>query len=452
MGAFPEAGCAEPAPFVFQIQPDGSGDYATIQAALDFAADRDTISLADGVYSGSGNRDLNYHGTEVVIRSEYGDPESCVINCGGTPGEPHRGFVFVSGESAASVLEGVTITGGAAFGSGVSRFGGAIYCAESSPTIRNCILEGNAAQRNGGAINLFHSESVIENCVVRGNQSALGGGISSATSSPTIRSTQITGNVASESGGGIRYFSQFMAAPRIESVTVSGNESPIGGGIECLEEVSLQVKRSIIWDNCADEGAELRLANAGSAVFLTCSDVDTSGVWLEDPAAQFIFEGGDNVSQDPVFCDPIQCAQSPTTAGTFALDAGSPCSAAHAPDGCSLIGAFPVDCDVAADAPLGSSEQGAYLTLTLRNDPNPFFGSTTLRFQLPIDGPVDVSIYDITGKRIRSLEAGTLQAGNHALEWNSTDDRGRRVPNGVYLCRIRIGSYSASTTLTAVTR
>src|SRR5690606_27709354 len=219
MGAFPEAGCDEPTPIVISIQPDGAGFLPTIQAALDFAAHRDTISLGNGVYSGPGNRDLNYHGKEVVVRSESGDPSACVIDAGGTPQDPRRGFLFVSGESAESVLEGVTITGGAAFGQGVARFGGGIYCAESSPTIRNCIFEGNVAERNGGGINLFHSNSVIEDCVIRGNGAPLGAGISSSSSAPIIRRTQITGNVASESGGGIRYFSQFGSAPQLNSVT-----------------------------------------------------------------------------------------------------------------------------------------------------------------------------------------------------------------------------------------
>lgn len=450
MGAFFEAGCDEPSPIVIPLQPDGSGFLPTIQAALDFAAPHDTISLADGVYSGPWNRDLTYGGKLLVLRSASGNPAACVIDAQGTAPQSHRGFIFTSGETANSILEGVTITGGAAFGEGVARFGGGLYGAEASPTIRNCIFEGNVAQRNGGAINLFHSEAVIEDCIIRGNEAALGGGISSASSSLTIRGTQVTGNMATESGGGIRYFAQFTDAPRMESVTVSGNEAPVGGGVECLEAVKLSIARSIVWDNCANAGAELRLTGAGSTATLTCSDIDTSGVGIEHPAALFIFEGRDNISLNPKFCRPIECAGTPTIEGEFTLDGSSPCSPAHSPDGCGLIGTHPVDCDATSGTPPGISSVKDENLLTLRSDPNPFSRSTTLRLRLPFPGQVDVSIYDIGGKRVRSLGPLTLEAGDQSLEWNGSDDRGHRVPNGVYLCRMRIGSQTASTTLIAV--
>lgn len=449
MGAFPDPGCEAPVGAVLVVRPDGSGDLPTIQAALDVAVDRDTISLADGVFTGPGNRDLSYFGKQVVVRSESEEPENCVIDCGGTPAIPHRGFVFVSGETAASLLEGVTITGGAAFGQGVARFGGAIYCAESSPTVRNCIFDGNVAQRNGGAINLFHSNSLIESCIVRGNEAPLGAGISCSSSSPTIRSTQVTGNVASESGGGVRYFSQFGASPHIESTTISGNESPLGGGVECVVEISLQVDRGIVWDNCADEGAEFRLADAGCSVNLTCSDVDTSGVWLGDPGAEFVFEGGDNISLDPEFCDPLSCTGSPSIGGSFTLDAASPCSPIHAPQGCGLIGVHSVGCDATAEAPGAPLEEDR---LVLRSYPNPFSRLTVLRLQLPADGSVEVAIYDVAGKRVRSLASGMLEAGSRSFDWDGTNEGGHNVPNGVYLCRVVTGAFSTSTTLTVVGR
>src|SRR5690606_4662339 len=126
-------------------------------------------------------------------------------------------------------------------------------------------------------------------------------GISSSSSSPTIRRTLVTGNLATESGGGVRYFSQFGASPQIERSTISGNESPLAGGVECVDNISLQIDRSIVWGNCAEEGGEFHLEDVGCSVTLTCSDVDTSGVWLGDPGAEFVFEGGDNISLAPEF-------------------------------------------------------------------------------------------------------------------------------------------------------
>jgi len=65
----------------FTVCPDGSADFLTIQAALNFAADGDTIELCDHVYVGPGNRDLDYLGRDVIVRSRSGNPAACVIDC-----------------------------------------------------------------------------------------------------------------------------------------------------------------------------------------------------------------------------------------------------------------------------------------------------------------------------------------------------------------------------------
>ncbi len=48
----------------------------------------------------------------MTVRSQRGDPETCVIDCEGNEGDPHRGFVFRSDEGPGSAMEGITITRG----------------------------------------------------------------------------------------------------------------------------------------------------------------------------------------------------------------------------------------------------------------------------------------------------------------------------------------------------
>jgi hypothetical protein len=96
----------------YLVNPEGTGDYPTIQAAVDAAEDEDTILLADGVFSGDGNRDIEYMGKAITVRSESGDPEQCIIDCGGTPEDFHRGFYFQGSELPNARLEGVTIRNG----------------------------------------------------------------------------------------------------------------------------------------------------------------------------------------------------------------------------------------------------------------------------------------------------------------------------------------------------
>jgi hypothetical protein len=110
------------------VDPYGTGDFPNIQAAVDAAIDGDVIELTDGTFTGDGNRDVDYWGKQICVRSQSGDPESCEILCEGTPEEPHRGFAFQRGETNEAVLEGVTIRGGYGPFSEDWFIGGAVYC------------------------------------------------------------------------------------------------------------------------------------------------------------------------------------------------------------------------------------------------------------------------------------------------------------------------------------
>jgi len=77
------------------INPQGTGDAPTIAAAIDSVALMDDIiELADGIYTGDGNRDLPPIDKNVVIRSESDDPTACIIDLEGSADEPHHGFTF----------------------------------------------------------------------------------------------------------------------------------------------------------------------------------------------------------------------------------------------------------------------------------------------------------------------------------------------------------------------
>ncbi|MFQ6091634.1 MAG: hypothetical protein ACE5OR_02950 [bacterium] len=112
-------------------------DSATIQAGINGAVDGDTVLVADGTYTGDLNRDITFLGKAIVVMSENG-PENCVIDCR-TFLNPHRGFLFQSGEDSNSVLKGFTITHGRTISSGSG-----IYRSNSSPIITNSILWGDS--------------------------------------------------------------------------------------------------------------------------------------------------------------------------------------------------------------------------------------------------------------------------------------------------------------------
>lgn len=210
--------------------------YSTIQSAIDASSDGDTIIVLDGTHRGDGNRDIDFNGRAITLKSVNG-PESCIIDC--QKSTKHRGFHFHSGEDSNSVLDGFTITGSWAnegagvrcvnsspkiinciiknCGSGFSTtlYGGGIYCDNSSPEIVNCTIRDNTAwqvyggSRGGGMCNRNNSNPTLINCIFYRNQSGeYAGGVYNAYSNPTlvncIFSSNYAGGDESRSyGGGI---------------------------------------------------------------------------------------------------------------------------------------------------------------------------------------------------------------------------------------------------------
>ncbi|MBU1699031.1 MAG: hypothetical protein KJ970_07655 [Candidatus Eisenbacteria bacterium] len=97
---------------IYVINPEGTGDYPTIQDAIDVAGNGDVIELTDGTFTGDGNRDINFLGLDLTVRSQSGDPHACIINSEGTSEDWHRAFFFSNGESSDSRIENLTVTGG----------------------------------------------------------------------------------------------------------------------------------------------------------------------------------------------------------------------------------------------------------------------------------------------------------------------------------------------------
>ena len=77
-----------------------------------------------------------------------------------------------------------------------------------------------------------------------------------------------------------------------------------------------------------------------------------------------------------------------------------------------------------------------------QNYPNPFNPATTILYDLPEDAYVNVSIYDILGRTVRSLVSDRQEAGYHSARWFSKDDNGNIVGSGVYIYHLQAGSYS----------
>ncbi|RKZ05994.1 hypothetical protein DRQ32_11715, partial [bacterium] len=82
--------------------------------------------------------------------------------------------------------------------------------------------------------------------------------------------------------------------------------------------------------------------------------------------------------------------------------------------------------------------------------PNPFNPQTNIHFYVPSAGDMSLAVYDIRGRRIRSLHDGHHDGGEFDLVWDGRDDAGRPVASGSYLCRMEVAGQVLSEKLTLV--
>lgn len=169
---------------IITVDDDIGADFSNIQAAISYCENGDVVLVHPGVYTGAGNRQIDFLGKSITVRST--DPNnsdivnSTVIDCE----EASRAFYFHTGEGPDSVVAGLKIIRGSA-GGGDAR-GGAILCRGASPLIENCVFMDNAAvgaideSAKGGAV-YIESESypVIVGSVFEDNSALAGDGHSS---------------------------------------------------------------------------------------------------------------------------------------------------------------------------------------------------------------------------------------------------------------------------------
>ena len=190
----------------------GPGEaYGKIGDAIAAAIDGDTVLVKPGTY----HEAIDFGGKKITVRSE-GGKETTTIDATGM--KDVSVVSFRTGETAESVLEGFTVTGGTGSMSQGENIGGGILVEGSEPTIRACRVTRNTALRGGGIGMVRVGSSLIEDCEVSENNAAgakgpAGGGIYAemrdGESGPTlvIRNSSVSRNQGTagsdQQGGGI---------------------------------------------------------------------------------------------------------------------------------------------------------------------------------------------------------------------------------------------------------
>jgi hypothetical protein len=492
---------------IYTVAPDGLGEYATIQAAIDAVTDQPAvIELLDGTFTGPGNRELtNLDDKEITFRSQSIDAALCIIDF-----EDHRilafeGFDTLVTQSAQLVFSHLSLTQGIRIESIgceisfvdclVSQCEGLLYswfsmgvhltrCEISDCSnhmidavgdlsarsyIYDCTFIGNTTatifchnveildcsfiQNQGRVMGTIYL--VMRRCQFVDNQGnndhLIKGGLDMDMGNMVLDDCLFTNNTGYEtvvySEGSILCERSLFAGNEARSIEAQANEAPVieirastfvGNRIPGESEIKFN-------DNTPDQGS-LTMENclfafstAAAAVSLNPDYIETSvaccnifgisgGDWV-GCLAEFAEQNG-NLSLDPLFCGAGE--------SDYSLAEASPCVAENNPD-CGQIGLYGVGCQASAIEP---SATGLISVSSIDASPNPFTGTTRIQYRLSSDNPAaqpNMGIYDLTGRRIRSLPVRGDFSETGFVEWDGLDDLGRPLSPGVYLCRLTDG-------------
>jgi hypothetical protein len=77
-----------------------------------------------------------------------------------------------------------------------------------------------------------------------------------------------------------------------------------------------------------------------------------------------------------------------------------------------------------------------------QNYPNPFNPSTVIRYEVPVQHRIVLSIYNVLGTKIKTLLSKIKEPGTHEIEWSGKNEQGNPVPSGIYLYRLEAAQFS----------
>jgi len=323
--------------------------------------------------------------------------------------------------------------------------GGAIYAFSTTESIfTDCVFTENHAYGEGGAIKLSADNySEFTNCHFIENDCLYGGG---AVSGYMVDGTKFTSCLFADnytmyaSGGAIHTLGMGNTLFMI-NCTISGNSAVTGdGGGVFLAYGTGYFVNTIVYDNPGMHSDDVFLSIAGYAEAYYC-DLDMScGA-----------TGTSNFFEDPQYADPnnfdfnLLATSACIDTGIDFFVLGEDTLVNMTPDqyfgSAPDVGAFEYN-DGSGIEDEGSLPQSG-LVLN-QNSPNPFNSSTAINFELYKDSHVSLTVYDLSGREIKTLANGERTSGLNSVVWNGSNNSGASVPTGTYIIRLQTESCSES--------
>ena len=383
-------------------------DYASIQEALDSAEAGFSIHVSPGTYF------ENIQWPDIDNLALIGAGSDSTIIDGN-----QNGRVIKVGDGASSPLEisGFTITNGSTNGRG----GGIQIKMTGDILLSDLTISNNQANTGGGII--------VEGI----------GGAWNGEAHVTVENVIFSGNHAAGNGGGYCVYDDYVST-LFKSVTFANNSAGGSGGGMHIYGMShyAVLANSILWNNIPDD------INGNVSSYYSNLNGDIGGVG--------------NFTANPLFVDSTD----------FHLQQESPCIDAGSAlviinldslmlPGEDWMGDTIINIDPSyygGNTPdMGAFESPYVGFLGLNgidlpdefalhaNYPNPFNPITTLKYDLPEDGMIKITIYDIMGRLVNNLISARQNAGYKSIQWNATNNQGQPVSAGVYIYSFEAGEF-----------
>ena len=301
--------------------------------------------------------------------------------------------------------------------------------------LEHCTVEFSkavGAEPWGGALSVTgFSKLLVRNCIFRNNAADYGGAIfCSHHAAPVLVGNLMEGNSAFLRGSAIYVLYSY---PDVTNCTIVRND--------CLNEEPFDETGAIHSHIAKPRTTNSIVRDNGSAYFIPTQILRGKGYYTTSCDVEYGHEGEGNIDEDALF---VGFGEHP-----FALLGDSPCVNAGASDTCGLrltpvdmAGEQRVDEDrIDIGAYEGSGETGidgviADVPFLSHGRPNPFRGETKLAFSSP-GGSVTACVYDVTGRKVRTLLDRAVRSGEQEVLWDGTDSYGRCVASGVYFVRVK---------------